>query len=83
VATPTPVIEEYCAGGYVAIDDWTDSIAVAARIRAADPVALGSAIRSVFVERFATPVSSEALLDLLERAGQGRQQSGPDIAERG
>lgn len=67
VATPTPVIEEYCAGAYVAIDDWSDAGAVAARIRAADPLALGSAIRRVFVDRFATPVSAAELLDLHER----------------
>lgn len=84
VATPTPVIEEYCAGGYVAIDDWNDTAAVAARIRAADPVALGSAIRSVFVDRFATRMSADAMLDLLERAGMGRHRAGgPDTAERG
>ena len=83
VATPTPVIEEYCAGSYVAIDDWTDTDAVAARIRAADPVSLGSAIRSVFVDRFATPVSANALLDLLKGAGQGRHHAGPDITQGG
>jgi glycosyltransferase involved in cell wall biosynthesis len=66
VATPTPVIEEYCAGSYIAIEDWTDTRSVAARIRAADPVALGSAIRDVFVERFSTETSSKTLVDLLE-----------------
>ncbi len=65
VATPTPVIEEYCAGAYVAIEDWSDPEAVAARIRAADPAALGSAIRRVFVERFAAPVSAGAFSGLL------------------
>lgn len=68
VATPTPVIEEYCAGSYIAIEDWTDTRSVAARIRAADPVALGSAIRDVFVERFSTGTSCHDLGDLLKSA---------------
>lgn len=65
VATPTPVIEEYCAGTYLPIDDWNDTDRVVARIRAADPMALGVANRKVFVDRFATPVSATALLDLV------------------
>lgn len=65
VATPTPVIEEYCAGAYIPIDDWGDSDAVAAQIRAADPIALGAAMRSVFIERFATSASTAVLNELL------------------
>lgn len=61
VATPTPVIEEYCAGAYVPIDDWSDPREVARRIRAADPVALGAAMRRVFLERFSASVSRGAL----------------------
>ncbi len=75
VATPTPVIEEYCAGSYIAIEDWTDTGSVAARIRAADPVALGSAMREVFVERFSTETTSKALWDLLERVGVPNRQA--------
>ena len=26
VGTPTPVIEEYCAGAYIPIDDWSDAV---------------------------------------------------------
>jgi len=74
VATPTPVIEEYCAGSYIAIEDWTDTKSVAARIRAADAAALGSAMREVFVERFMTETSSTALSDLLERVGVPNRQ---------
>lgn len=66
VATPTPVIEEYCAGAYIPIDDWGDADAVAAQIRAADPIALGAAMRSVFIERFATSASTAVLNELLE-----------------
>jgi glycosyltransferase involved in cell wall biosynthesis len=76
VATPTPVIEEYCAGAYVPIDDWTDAEAVADRIRAVDPVTLGSAIRNVFVDRFATPVSATALRDLVADAQQVGDRTG-------
>ncbi|MCR2825493.1 hypothetical protein [Microbacterium sp. zg.Y909] len=66
VATPTPVIEEYCAGAYVPIEDWSDPQDVARRIRAADPVALGAAIRRVFLDRFSSTVSGAALGRLLE-----------------
>lgn len=66
VATPTPVIEEYCAGAYVPIEDWSDPDDVARRIRAADPVALGAAMRRVFAERFSPAVSSRALDRVLE-----------------
>lgn len=66
VATPTPVIEEYCAGAYIPVPDWSDADAVADSIRAADPVALGAAMREVFVARFATGVSSSAVTGLLE-----------------
>ena len=38
-ATPTPVIEEYCAGSYLPVPDWSDSERVAALMRSADPVA--------------------------------------------
>lgn len=71
VATPTPVIEEYCAGAYVPITDWSDVDAVARRIRAADPVALGAAMRQVFVERFAPSVSASALDGVLAAVGTG------------
>jgi len=67
VATPTPVIEEYCAGAYVPIEDWSDPHEVARRIRAADPLALGAAIRQVFLDRFSTGVSGAALGRLLDR----------------
>ncbi|MDX2376597.1 hypothetical protein M4I32_07265 [Microbacterium sp. LRZ72] len=77
VATPTPVIEEYCAGAYIPIDDWSDATAVAARIRAADPVALGDAIRDVFVQRFATSVSADALAGLLPPAYAADTREGP------
>lgn len=65
VATPTPVIEEYCAGSYVPIVDWNDVDDVARRLREADPVALGAAMRQVFVDRFAASVSAGALDRLL------------------
>lgn len=73
VATPTPVIEEYCAGSYIPVSDWTDAAAVAARIRAADPVALGARLRRVFVERFATEVSAASLEELLGIARRGQR----------
>ena len=66
VATPTPVIEEYCAGAYVPIEDWSDPHDVARRIRQADPVALGAALRQVFLDRFAAAVSGTALGRLLD-----------------
>lgn len=72
VATPTPVIEEYCAGSYIAIDDWTDVPSVVAKIRAADSVALGARLRQVFIEKFAPTVSSAALADLVERTHLSR-----------
>jgi glycosyltransferase involved in cell wall biosynthesis len=74
VATPTPVIEEYCAGSYIPVHDWSDPRAVAASIREADPVALGAAMRRVFVDRFATEVSGGAVEQLLHSTRTRRSQ---------
>jgi hypothetical protein len=74
VATPTPVIEEYCAGSYIPVHDWSDPRAVAASIREADPVALGAAMRQVFVDRFATEVSGVAVEQLLHSTRTRRSQ---------
>lgn len=74
VATPTPVIEEYCAGAYIPVRDWSDTEAVAASIRSADPVALGAALREVFIERFATEVSAESVEQLLRTSRTRRSQ---------
>ncbi|PPG89575.1 hypothetical protein C5C00_06205 [Rathayibacter rathayi] len=63
-ATPTPPIEEFAAGAFLPVTDWSDPVGVLAAIRAADKEQLGAALQA----RFTTLLSPEATADTLDTA---------------
>ncbi|PPI13408.1 hypothetical protein C5D04_09825, partial [Rathayibacter sp. AY1D2] len=65
-ATPTPPIEEFAAGAFLPVTDWSDPVGVLAAIRTADKEQLGAALQA----RFTTLLSPEATADTLDTAVQ-------------
>jgi hypothetical protein len=75
-ATPTEPIMEFARDSFIAINDWSDSVAVLARIRSADLRDLGQRIRSVFDAVFSQQATAATFTQLVEDIFSGQMKAG-------
>ncbi len=65
VATPTPPIEEFAAGAYLPVDDWSRPHEVLKRIVATDKAELGRALRLRYEQSFSPEATATQLASRL------------------
>jgi len=68
VGSPTATLEEYCAGSYLPVDDWSRVDDIVRRIREADVFSLGRRLRDIYDVEFSPQATAGRLRDLLNRA---------------
>lgn len=67
VGSPTATLEEYCAGSYLAVADWSDIAGVVRQIRETDVRGLGASLRDVYDDLFTPQATADQLRDIIAR----------------